>query len=483
MQSKLKELLDNYIDEYNAIKARYEELTVKCQLYKELISYFDETNIDLANNKVSISLLLNTIYNDDIYEREFYNLLYKLERGEYNNKNEIRSFLSTINKDYSRVAKEEDNLRNRINRIKHVVSSARRAKLSFKYNNPIDDTKYINGDLRRIINYYESSGEISNKEALLCINDLDFYNRNVITSKKSNKKEEEYASRIYNEIPNILNAGYEVIKEPEVDISRRASLNRIVEEITNTLRCTKKDKIIELLESYEKYELDNNEYNYVIIKVLNNFNEELISYYQLLLDKETYSKISNRREIIEDYYTELIKYLVVRDYYNKYNEVIIDEEDITLTDEEEKKLQEEKRLIFSTSLANPTKAKIIGDMDSVPYEYYDTVLELINNFISGKNASGELKHLKNNKKLVGFMELKYDQVRIVFKHIKNNIYNVVGVFAKKANNDMTMYQTMANRMIPDVTTEEKLNKQLELGEITLKQLTDLVEVKRRKGTR
>ncbi len=122
-------------------------------------------------------------------------------------------------------------------------------------------------------------------------------------------------------------------------------------------------------------------------------------------------------------------------------------------------------------------------MDSVPYEYYDTVLELINNFISGKNASGELKRLKSNKKLVGFMELKYDQVRIVFKHIKNNIYNVVGVFAKKANNDMTMYQTMANRMIPDVTTEEKLNKQLELGEITLKQLTDLVEVKRRKGTR
>lgn len=48
---------------------------------------------------------------------------------------------------------------------------------------------------------------------------------------------------------------------------------------------------------------------------------------------------------------------------------------------------------------------------------------------------------------------------------------------------MTMYQTMANRMIPDVTTEEKLNKQLELGEITLKQLTNLVEVKRRKGTR
>lgn len=142
-----------------------------------------------------------------------------------------------------------------------------------------------------------------------------------------------------------------------------------------------------------------------------------------------------------------------------------------------------KKLIFSASLVNPTKAKIIGDMDNVPYEYYNTVLELINNFINGQSANGEVKHLKKDGNSVGFMELRSDQVRIVFKHIKNNIYNVVGVFTKKANNDMTMYQTMANRMIPDVTTEEKLNKQLELGEITLKQLTDLVEVKRRKGTR
>ena len=258
----------------------------------------------------------------------------------------------------------------------------------------------------------------------------------------------------------------------------------MVNEAINTLRyANKKEDIVRILENYERYDLENNEYNYIIIKVLNNISNELISYYNLLLEKDTYSFRRNRREIIEDYYMELNKYLIIRDYYDKCNEVIIDEEDITLTDEEEKKLQEEKRLIFSTSLANPTKAKIIGDMDSVPYEYYDTVLELINNFISGKNASGELKRLKSNKKLVGFMELKYDQVRIVFKHIKNNIYNVVGVFTKKANNDMTMYQTMANRMIPDVTTEEKLNKQLELGEITLKQLTDLVEVKRRKGTR
>lgn len=45
------------------------------------------------------------------------------------------------------------------------------------------------------------------------------------------------------------------------------------------------------------------------------------------------------------------------------------------------------------------------------------------------------------------------------------------------------YQTMANRMIPDVSTEEKLAKQLEIGELTNKQLNELLLTKGRKGTR
>lgn len=480
---KLRELLDKYIAEYEGLKDIYSDYVTKCELYKELVSCF-KTEENIFDNKFPIVILLESIYNDQIYEKEFYSLLYKLERSEYNSKNEIRSFLTMIDRDYSRIAKETVSLKNRINRNRKIVSSARRARLSFKYNSPIEDTKYVVGDLRKIIDYYELSGEITAKDVLKCINFLDFYNRIIIsTSEKGNKKEEDYTNRMYNEIPNILDAGYEVIEEPEVDISRKATLNRMVEEITNTLRCTKKDKILEYLESYEKYELDNNEYNYVIVNVLNNFNDELISYYQLLLDKETYSRVGNRKEIIEDYYTELIRYLVVRDYYNKYNEVIIDEEDIALTDEEEKELQDEKRLIYSTSLANPTKAKIIGDMDDVPKEYYTTVLDLITRFKKGTTVRSEVKPLGNNKKLKKIMELRSDQVRIIFKHVKDNIYNIMGVFTKKDDNNIMMYQIMANRMMPDVSTEEKLNKQLELGEITIKQLTDLVETKGRKGTR
>ena len=59
----------------------------------------------------------------------------------------------------------------------------------------------------------------------------------------------------------------------------------------------------------------------------------------------------------------------------------------------------------------------------------------------------------------------------------------MGVFVKKNNNDNTMYQTMANRIIPDTSTEAKLNNQLELAIYTEDKLADLVKEKGRKGSR
>ena len=175
---------------------------------------------------------------------------------------------------------------------------------------------------------------------------------------------------------------------------------------------------------------------------------------------------SNIKEIIKDYYINLNKYLIVRDFYNKINDFIIDEE-------------EEDELTPS----NTTNAKIIKDIDDVPKEYYDTVLDLINKFKDGTIAKKEYKKLTNNKRLIRFSELKRDQVRIVLKHIKDNIYNIMGVFVKKNDNDNTMYQTMANRIIPDTSTEDKLNNQLELAIYTEDKLADLVKEKGRKGTR
>ena len=211
-------------------------------------------------------------------------------------------------------------LESRMNRIRKTVNSARVARIAIRVKNPIEANKYTLRDIEKIINYYELSGEITSKEAILCLNDLEFYNRNLTSETMQNKKEEEFAKEQYNNVPNILNAGYEVIEEPEVIIQRKEFLDKMVNEAINTLRyANKKEDIVRILENYERYDLENNEYNYIIIKVLNNISNELISYYNLLLEKDTYSFRRNRREIIEDYYMELNKYLIIRDYYDKCN--------------------------------------------------------------------------------------------------------------------------------------------------------------------
>lgn len=81
------------------------------------------------------------------------------------------------------------------------------------------------------------------------------------------------------------------------------------------------------------------------------------------------------------------------------------------------------------------------------------------------------------------MELLHDQVRIVFKHVRDNIYCMLGVFAKKATNNVMMYNKLTNRMVPDISTVDNYNKERELSEYNTKELEELVSSKGRKGTR
>ena len=80
-------------------------------------------------------------------------------------------------------------------------------------------------------------------------------------------------------------------------------------------------------------------------------------------------------------------------------------------------------------------------------------------------------------------ELKDDQVRIFLKHVKDNVFCVFGVFAKKTNNDIRAYRTICNRSIPDVSTQEKLNQEIALGNILLNDLRKVVSTRGRKSTR
>lgn len=226
------------------------------------------------------------------------------------------------------------------------------------------------------------------------------------------------------------------------------------------------DEIEYVIESYKKYKIDDNEYNYIINGVMNSYVSDLLVFYQYLLDKEVYRDRSERNQVVKEYYMILDKYLWIRSYYEKINEEREDKEVINVDSFDGKRdtIEEEKILIYSRSLVNPIKAYLIEDMDSMSYEDYQAVYELIQKFRDGSILVRQQKKLADNKNTSNAIELVHDQVRVVIRHVKDNIYCVMGVFAKKATNKRETYDKLRNRMIPDISNKDLFDRERELDE-------------------
>lgn len=380
--------------------------------------------------------------------------------------------------------KANEELKKQIYKDRHTVSSANIVKLCFKYNNPIKDSKDIL-NIKRIISYYEMIGIIDNKEELLLINEIEFYNRNVAVDTSGVKRDVEYTKSVYDKIPNILQAGFQEHDEIQVLGSRKSTLDKFVNEIITTIKDMGSDEIEYVIESYKKYKIDDNEYNYIINGVMNSYVSDLLVFSQYLLEKEVYSKRSERTYAVKEYYMVLDKYLWIRSYYEKINEEREDSEviNIDFLEEVDDDKEEEKILIYSRSLVNPIKAYLIEDMGSMSYEDYQAVYELIQKFRDGSILVRQQKKLADNKNTSNAIELVHDQVRVVIRHVKDNIYCVMGVFAKKATNKRETYDKLRNRMIPDISNKDLFDRERELDEYNDKQLEELVVTKARKGTR
>lgn len=78
MRQKLLEILNQYIDEYKKIKEEYNHKRTNVTLYQELINILNDG--DIEKNKMLVTILLTTIYKNNIYVDEFYGILLKLER-------------------------------------------------------------------------------------------------------------------------------------------------------------------------------------------------------------------------------------------------------------------------------------------------------------------------------------------------------------------------------------------------------------------
>lgn len=479
----LLSLIDRYILEEADRRKQYNDNQVMIDLYNEVLKILKGDYQEIKDNSLCISILFDTIYHNDIYYEEFYSLLLR-SIVDNTQRREFKKFVWKISNEMLELEKANEELKKQIYKDRHTVSSANIVKLCFKYNNPIKDSKDIL-NIKRIISYYEMIGIIDNKEELLLINEIEFYNRNVAVDTSGVKRDVEYTKSVYDKIPNILQAGFQEHDEIQVLGSRKSTLDKFVNEIITTIKDMGSDEIEYVIESYKKYKIDDNEYNYIINGVMNSYVSDLLVFSQYLLEKEVYSKRSERTYAVKEYYMVLDKYLWIRSYYEKINEEREDSEviNIDFLEEVDDDKEEEKILIYSRSLVNPIKAYLIEDMGSMSYEDYQAVYELIQKFRDGSILVRQQKKLADNKNTSNAIELVHDQVRVVIRHVKDNIYCVMGVFAKKATNKRETYDKLRNRMIPDISNKDLFDRERELDEYNDKQLEELVVTKARKGTR
>ena len=468
---KIEKLINDYILHYKKQLNEYEKVKNNKARYEDLLGILSCEYDEILNNKELIIILLNSIYGNLI---NLENIQKKLLE-----QNEIRNFKKRIEADYNAYLEKFEKDTEIIEKEHKLEISAKRIKNNLKYHKLIDEKSDDIKNVIEVLDILKNQGKINEQEYLLLTNEIIHYNELKLLE-NGNPEDIAIAKDSYREIPNIALTGYQELDDIEVSINIKSTLdcyiNQILEEILNI----DDDSIIKIIESYKDENLKVNEYNYIIVQIMNEYQEELIAIYECLFDISIYKNIESRNELIKSYYKILNKYIIMLNYYSEINRVdYIEEQADNLA------YAQEHRLIYSRSEVNVKKAKILSDMANIRYEYYEEIYNLITKFKNGTLGNKKIKTIKVGNKSQGHIELKNttDGVRIILKRVKSNIYNVLGVLIKKANNDMGGYDKITNRITPNVSTDELLQQQLELATITEQDIEDLVEKKGRKNGR
>ena len=191
--NKIIELLQKYINDYEAKKYELEVLKTKKQLYEELIPLL-ENKTELNDNKLFISVLLSSIYNNEEYNIEFYKALYLYNQNALHH---FDYFGTKIKHQYKNTVEKIMALKKQIQNAYYRFSTAKKVRFPLQKRKPLFDQNFTFKNIQAIISYYATMGEISEKDEVLLNNELEFYNNNIIPTQN---QEKEYKTKAYNEI-------------------------------------------------------------------------------------------------------------------------------------------------------------------------------------------------------------------------------------------------------------------------------------------
>ena len=279
--------------------------------------------------------------------------LFNVDEGDiiFNDVKHFDYFGTKIKHQYKNTVEKTMALKKQIQNAYYRFSTAKKVRFPLQKRKPLFDQNFTFKNIQAIISYYATMGEISEKDEVLLNNELEFYNNNIIPTQN---QEKEYKTKEYNEVPNILDSGFEMFDLIEVNSNRLETINSYVNDLKSYISQLKIDEIIPVIESYQKYNLETNEYNYIVNEILKMFLFETFDYSKILLDVSIYRDRESRHEAIETYNEYLDKYLLLRDYYNKITNIELNDEVENLEELEESDEPIDtinpRRLIFSHQL-------------------------------------------------------------------------------------------------------------------------------------
>ncbi|MGN1379726.1 MAG: hypothetical protein ACI4XR_05000 [Bacilli bacterium] len=440
---KIKIIVNKFLENGKQKTNDYNLNVINIDLLNEVISLLNN-DIDIINeNKLSICLLLDTIYQNDSYSKIFLNRLVKANNE--NNFNLINDLINNLNNLKINLINNQHILIREISLYNLYEKYCRIFLSSVNVNIPISFivTDYI----KKVLLWANNNFMITDKELTLLENEMNFYSQKI--KSKDNERQANFINHKYEEIPNILRMGFQETDKIEINPNKKIILDNSIESLKSQIISIQPYEINDLLSNYENVYKDNNEFDYVLNKIMDDIINELLTYYEFLLDKDLNSTNLERKEIVDSYYKLLEKYLIIKSFYETREKKLYSfEEKDDENEKEDINNLNTKKIIYASSEVNPLNAKIISDLKNIPEEYYESILDLLINFKNNTLPKSKIKRLINNGKLSYLYEIKEFQTRIIFKRVQDDIICILGIFIKKDNNDIKEYKNIARRTIP-----------------------------------
>lgn len=471
----LKSKLYIEVQDYQHTKSKFDELCMKRDVLKEIVDIVENNDVRIINdNLFLLGMQLPIIYGEVEGNRIFDMIMetvFKQNASDNNLDNEIKNSKFKLLQ-----SKLNDDCLSFINEIKLLES-----KLILRKSEIIE--------YRRILSNYKYNGLITPSQVDLLVNFMTKYNmdgkdqiRILESIRIHNIRVKDSDSKISYTVVNMLDNSYEKYEIDQLDELRNQNkFSTTIDSFCRTLKMGNSvEEVINLMPELDSGSYTLEEFDYIYKSIINNLIDELIDSITSISDSEIYNDIELRKVVIQEYNENRYRYNKIMDDYQSKRQNYFENLEQQFSNQKE----EITNNLFYKLAAFGEISYLEKDIKDFPEEYFPKVRQLLEKKKNGKTTSDIDRSFNAHKQLKGYRELRVDQVRIIYKHLSQNNYLIVGAFVKKSDNDRKMYRTMVERGTDvDISTPELLQTQLENSIEVENRLYSMIDEKARKGSR